>query len=232
MARAGGPGGPARGRRAPAGGAPDEEETTGAFRRSRGKVSARFTASQAVILRSLVSQVAELMGDVTEPGPADPGPADPGTVGPAGQGPARREEPEASLEEMVAMLGAAGPISPPDDPVLARLLPDAYRDDPEAAGEFRRYTEQGLRSGKVAAAQTVLATLPAKGGQVRLGPEDAQAWLRAINDVRLAIGTLLGITEDYEDELEQASWADPRSAYLEVYHWLGYVQDSLVRALW
>jgi Domain of unknown function (DUF2017) len=209
---------PARGRRAPGSGAPDEEETTGAFRRSRGKVSARFTASQAVTLRNLVSQVAELMGDVTAPGPAGPGPA-------------RREEPEVSLEEMIAMLGAAGPTSPPEDPVLARLLPDAYRDDPEAAGEFRRYTEQDLRSGKVAAAQTVLATLPAKGGQVRLGPEDAQAWLRAINDVRLAIGTLLGITEDYEDELERASWADPRSAYLEVYHWLGYMQDSLVRAL-
>jgi hypothetical protein len=116
--------------------------------------------------------------------------------------------------------------------VLARLLPDAYRDDPEAAGEFRRYTEQGLRSGKVAAAQTVLDTLPAGGGRVRLGPEDAQAWLRALNDVRLAIGTVLGITEDYEDEMEAASWADPRSAYLEVYHWLGYLQDSLVRALW
>ena len=187
---------------------------TGAFRRSRGKVSARFTASQAVILRNLVSQVAELMGGATEPGPAVPGTAPP----PAAPDAARPEEPEAFLEEMAAMLGTAGPTSPPEDPVLARLLPDAYRDDPEAAGEFRRYTEQGLRSGKVAAAQTVLATLPAKGGQVRLGPEDAQAWLRAINDVRLAIGTLLGITEDYEDELEQASWADPRSAYLEVYH--------------
>jgi hypothetical protein len=181
-----------------------------------------------VILRNLVSQVAELMGGVTAAGTAVPGTAAPA----AGPDPARREEPEASLEELAAMLGAAGPTSPPEDPVLARLLPDAYRDDPEAAGEFRRYTEQGLRSGKVAAAQTVLDTLPAKGGQVRLGPEDAQAWLRAINDVRLAIGTLLGITEDYEDELDQASWADPRSAYLEVYHWLGYIQDSLVRALW
>ena len=78
----------------------------------------------------------------------------------------------------------------------------------------------------------MLATLPAEGGQVRLGPEDAQAWLRALNDVRLAIGTVLGITEDYEDELEAASWSDPRSAYLEIYHWLGYLQDSLVRALW
>jgi hypothetical protein len=210
---------------APAGGAPDEEETTGAFRRSRGRVSARFTAAQAVILRNLVSQVAELMGTAAEPGAADP--AAPGS--PPAPGTA---EPALSIEELAAAIGAAGPTSPPEDPVLARLLPDAYRDDPEAAGEFRRYTEQGLRSGKVAAAQTVLDTLPAGGGHVRLGPEDAQAWLRALNDVRLAIGTVLGITEDYEAEMEAASWADPRSAYLEVYHWLGYVQDSLVRALW
>ena len=213
---------------APAGGAPDEEETTGAFRRSRGRVSARFTAAQAVILRNLVSQVAELMGTAADPGAADP--AAPGS--PAGQGPAGPAGPALSIEELAAAIGATGPTSPPEDPVLARLLPDAYRDDPEAAGEFRRYTEQGLRSGKVAAAQTVLDTLPAGGGHVRLGPEDAQAWLRALNDVRLAIGTVLGITEDYEDEMEAASWADPRSAYLEVYHWLGYLQDSLVRALW
>jgi hypothetical protein len=213
---------------APAGGAPDEEETTGAFRRSRGRVSARFTAAQAVILRNLVSQVAELMGTA-----ADPAAADPAAAGsPAGQGPAGPGEPALSIEELAAAIGAAGPTSPPEDPVLARLLPDGYRDDPEAAGEFRRYTEQGLRSGKVAAAQTVLDTLPAGGGHVRLRPEDAQAWLRALNDVRLAIGTVLGITEDYEDEMAAASWADPRSAYLEVYHWLGYLQDSLVRALW
>ena len=218
---------------APAGGAPDEEEATGAFRRSRGRVSARFTAAQAVILRNLVSQVAELMGTAADPGAADPGAADPAAAGsPAGQGRAGPGEPGLSLEELAAAIGATGPTSPPEDPVLARLLPDAYRDDPEAAGEFRRYTEQGLRSGKVAAAQTVLDTLPAGGGHVRLRPDDAQAWLRALNDVRLAIGTVLGITEDYEDEMEAASWADPRSAYLEVYHWLGYVQDSLVSALW
>ena len=42
----------------------------------------------------------------------------------------------------------------PEDPVLARLLPDGYRDDPEAAGEFRKYTEPSLRSAKHQAAQT------------------------------------------------------------------------------
>jgi len=220
------------GRDEPAYGAPDEEEATGAFRRSRGRVSARFSASQAVILRNLVSQVAELMrAAAADPGAADSAAAAAAAGPSASQDPAGGGDPGLSPEDFAAMIGAAGPTSPPEDPVLARLLPDAYRDDPEAAGEFRRYTEQGLRSGKVAAAQTVLDTLPAEGGQVRLGPEDAQAWLRALNDVRLATGTVLGVTEDYEDELEAASWADPRSAYLEVYHWLGYMQDSLVRAL-
>jgi hypothetical protein len=221
------------GREDPADSARDEEAATGAFRRTRGRVSARFTAAQAVILRNLVSQVAELVGGAAaDPAATDPAATDPAAAGPAaGERPPGRGEQPLSASDLDAMLGFTGPASPPEDPVLARLLPDAYRDDPDAAGEFRRYTEQDLRSGKVAAAQTVLATLPAEGGQVRLGPEDAQAWLRALNDVRLAIGTVLGITEDYEDELQQASWADPRSAYLEVYHWLGYMQDSLVRAL-
>jgi hypothetical protein len=214
---------------------PGEEEITGGFRRAQGGVSARFTAAQAGILRTLVSQVAELVGEdddagavwqsVTDPPvPGEPGPGQAGQPGPGEQAPGD--------QELAAMLGAGGPTSPPEDPVLARLFPDAYSDDEAAAGEFRKYTEQGLRSGKVAAANTVLATLPAGGGRVRLTADDAQAWLRALNDVRLALGTRLGITEDYEDEMELPDWADPRSAYLEIYHWLGYVQDTLVRALW
>jgi hypothetical protein len=225
-------------------GSPDEEEITGGFRRAQGGVSARFTAAQAGILRTLVSQVAELIGSeqddagavwqsVTDPPvPGQPGPPGPGQPGPGQAGQQGPGEHAPTDQELAAMLGAGGPTSPPDDPVLARLFPDAYSDDEAAAGEFRKYTEQGLRSGKVAAANTVLATLPQDGGRVRLAPEDAQAWLRALNDVRLALGTRLGITEDYEDEMELPDWADPRSAYLEVYHWLGYVQDTLVRALW
>jgi Domain of unknown function (DUF2017) len=244
----GGAGGDSPDGDAAAGGVPDEEGATGAFRRTRGGVSARFSTPQVVILRSLVSQLAELMEETAaEPGlagqaglwqePSWPEPPTAGSSGrdQAGQAPAGRSggpgEPPPSLEDLAAMLGGTGPASPPEDPVLARLLPDAYRDDPEAAGEFRRYTEQSLRSAKVAAARTVLATLPEHGGRVRLGPEEAQAWLRSLNDVRLAVGTALGITEDYEDELEAAAWADPRSAYLGAYHWLGSVQDSLVRAL-
>jgi hypothetical protein len=152
--------------------------------------------------------------------PGLPGPEGAGVPDPFGPG------------ELAAILGAGGPARPPEDPVLARLFPDAYREDPDAAGEFRRYTEPGLRSGKVAAARTVLATLPGKGGKVRLTPADGQVWLRALNDVRLALGVRLGITEDYEHELGGLSSDDPRAAYLAVYDWLTYLQETLVRALW
>ena len=130
------------------------------------------------------------------------------------------------------MLGLSTSTTVPEDPVLARLLPDAYPDDAESAGDFRRYTEQDLRSGKVAAARTVLATLPESGGQVRLSGDDAQVWLRAINDVRLALGVRLAITEDFEERMARLEPDDPRSAYFWIYDWLTYLQETLVRAVW
>ncbi len=201
------------------------EEIMAGFRRTMGGVSARFTPAQAGIVRLLVGQVAELIGG-QDAGSVEPEPAEPGRGG-AGAG----VDPF-SLDELDAIAGGIGSPEAPDDPVLARLFPDAYREDPEAAGDFRRYTELGLRSGKVAAARTVLATLPVTGGRVRLSAGDGEVWLRALNDVRLALGVRLGITEDYERELGGAGGADPRSAYLQVYDWLTFLQETLVRALW
>jgi hypothetical protein len=194
------------------------EEIMAGFRRTSRGVSARFTAGQAGILRNLVAQVADLVGG---PGSAEAPPEDsPG------------EPADGGLPmDLAAILATDGPPEPPEDPVLARLLPDAYGDDPEAAGDFRRYTEHGLRSGKVAAARTVLATLPATGGRVRLSASDAEAWLRSLNDVRLALGVVLGITEDYEREFGGLEPGDPRQAYLHVYDFLTYLQETLVRAL-
>ncbi len=197
----------------------------GGFRaRRRGGVTARFAASQASIIRALVSQVEELIAGPAGEDGTGPGPGGTGS-GPGGTAPG-------PLDDVAALLGRPGPAAPPDDPVLARLLPDAYRDDTEAAGEFRRFTEQELRSGKLAAAQTVLDTLPEDGGRVELTDEDAQVWLRALNDVRLALGIRLDITEDTAQRTQDLDPADPRSAYLWVYDWLTYLQETLVRALW
>ena len=193
------------------------EEIMAGFRRTARGVSARFTPAQAGIIRNLVGQVAELVGGADA------------VTGPA---PAGDESEGLFAEDLASILGSGGPTGPPEDPVLARLFPDGYgNDDPEAAGDFRRYTEPGLRSGKVAAARTVLATLPGEGGRVRLSAGDAEAWLRALNDVRLALGVLLGITEDYERELADVTGTDPRSAYLQVYDWLTFLQETLVRSL-
>jgi [CysO sulfur-carrier protein]-S-L-cysteine hydrolase len=122
-------------------------------------------------------------------------------------------------------------VDTPEDPVLARLLPDAYTGDPDAAREFRRYTESSLRTAKRESAQAMLDTLPGGSGEARLNPDQARAWLRAINDVRLAIGTQIDVTEDYEDQLGRLSPEDPRAAAFELYGWLGAVQSALIQAV-
>ncbi|MGI5269620.1 DUF2017 domain-containing protein [Nonomuraea sp. CA-218870] len=122
-----------------------------------------------------------------------------------------------------------GDASPPSDPVLARLFPSAYEDERESS-EFRRYTEATLRDGKRSDAQTLLDT--AAPGRVELTPEQAQAWMRALNDVRLTLGTRLEVTEEIHQELESMSEDDPRYPAFVTYDWLTYLQDSLVRALW
>jgi hypothetical protein len=180
-----------------------------------GGVTARFGAAQATIVRSLVSQIIELVSDEDEPERA-------------GTQPDRGDQ--SGQDDLAAQLGLSDNAELPVDPILARLLPDAYADDPDAAAEFRRYTEISLRSGKVAAAQTVLDTLPESGGKVRLKTEDAQAWLRALNDVRLSLGVVLGVTDDFDDQMEDLSAEDPRAAYVGVYQWLGYLQESLVES--
>lgn len=223
-------------------GAGDSEETGAAlngFRAVRGGgATATFVPSQAGIVRSLVSQIAELVGGDPGSDPASTGwagsdPASPESAGadrdPAGTGPGRPSDP---LDDLARLLGQTGPATPPDDPVLARLLPDAYSDDAEAAGDFRRFTETELRDGKAAAARTVLATLPEEGGRIRLSEEDAQVWLRALNDVRLALGVRLSITEDFDARAADLDPADPRSAYMWIYDWLTFLQETLVRALW
>ena len=173
----------------------------------RGGVRAWLAAAEASLLRSLVGQVITLIA------PDGPPPGQP--------------------DDLLAWDAqfSEDQLQTPDDPVLARLLPDGYRDDPDAAGEFRRYTESGLRSGKQQAAQAMLDTLPDAGGRIQLTRDQAVAWLKALNDVRLALGVRLGVTEDFEEQWASIGQDDPQWAAFEVYAWLGAVQESLVQAL-
>jgi len=180
-------------------------------------VRAWLAAPEASLLRSLVGQVLTL-------------------IAPDGDGPRTASwnnvaDLEAQLDSPPGKQGPAEELSTPDDPVLARLLPDGYRDDPDAAGEFRKYTEPGLRSAKQQAALQMLDSLPDAGGRIQLTQEQAQAWLKALNDVRLALGVRLDVTEDFEQQWGKLKRDDPQWAAYEVYAWLGAVQESLVQAL-
>jgi uncharacterized protein DUF2017 len=123
------------------------------------------------------------------------------------------------------------------DPVVERLFPDIYPEDADGSAEFRRYTEGDLKTAKIDQAGAILAVLPADGGaEVRLDAESAEAWLRALNDARLAMGVRLGISADSDigEELDDAVLRDPTSTrvfQLSVYAYLGYLQESLLNAL-
>ncbi len=178
--------------------------TRGFRRRRDGQLEIKLSADELALLRRVVTEMLDLLGE--EQGQRDQDP----------------------LERMVGIGEAA---QAPDDPVLARLFPDAYSGDPDAAGEFRRYTEGSLRDQKRDAARQVSAGLPESSGRLVIGAEEAEAWLRALNDVRLALGTRLGVTEEAHEEFARMARGDPDYPGYAAYDWLSFLQESLVRAL-
>lgn len=188
-------------------------------------MSATFHVVETELLASLAGQLLELVRDEPSDSPD-------------------RDDP------LAAILGGVGDesdASRPTDPVLLRLFPDAYGDDDDAAAEFRRFTERGLRGQKAGAAATMLASLatadqaadtepmPGEGQgeklKIDLDADQAAAWLRTLTDLRLALGTRLGVDEGDDERWEALSEDDPRRQVHDVYDWLGFVQETLVRAL-
>lgn len=195
---------------------------SGEFERTPEGVVATLTPLEAALLRQFVSELRMLLE--AEVGAGDDGPTETGE----GRGA------EADLFASISEIDQDGPVILPDDPVLARLLPDAYPDDPESAGDFRRFTQDRLVARKYAACAAVLAVLPAaEDGPVRvvLDEDGVRDWLGALNDVRLALATRLGVEQDDEDYWEGLPADDPRGTVHEIYQWLGWVQETLVRAV-
>jgi hypothetical protein len=135
------------------------------------------------------------------------------------------------VEDLLSRLGAVDDAEPVADPVLRRLFPDGYNDDPEAASELRSLIQDDLRDGKIGSARIVLeslADLP-PSGRLRLGADQSGAWLGTLNDLRLTLGTALDVTDDTDLELEGDD--ETESFALSVYGFLGWLQGNLVEAL-
>jgi hypothetical protein len=108
----------------------------------------------------------------------------------------------------------------PDDPVIQRLYPDGYSDDDEASREYRELVQADLQAERIGRLQACRAELPAGNGRMALDEEAVDRWLRVLNDLRLGLGTRLGVTE--EEDLDESRPA------VQIYAWLTAVQDMLV----
>jgi hypothetical protein len=141
------------------------------------------------------------------------------------------EEPgdESAADPLAQLLNMSGSTQISDDPALARLFPDGYSDDEHASADFRRFTEQDLRAQKVVALATVLGTLSDWSGKAIVSQQQAQDWLKALNDLRLVLGTRLEIT-DADDRYSDAE-IDTVEPGIHLYNYLTYLQGTLIDAL-
>ncbi|HEY3527640.1 MAG TPA: DUF2017 domain-containing protein [Nocardioides sp.] len=185
--------------------------------RRSGLIIATFSGFEADLLRSLASQLVELLRN-------------------------EAAAPHEHADPLEAMLSFDGPTTEPEDPVLARLFPTAYVEDEEAAAEFRRFTEGTLRDGKAAGAATIIDTLEEAGLppqldeqkvviDVELDHEAALVWLKSFTDLRLALATRLEVEQDDEPFWRALPEDDPRSQAHDIYEWIGALQETLVDAL-
>ncbi len=121
------------------------------------------------------------------------------------------------------------------DPVLERLFPPGYLEpeDAERDTEYRRLVHDDLLNEKLANLDVLTSTLARGSMSVRrwtvdLSEEEALAWLGVLNDLRLALGVRLGITEDFDGDVDES---DPRAAGLHLLSYLGWLEEHLVKAL-
>ncbi|MEI5672276.1 MULTISPECIES: DUF2017 domain-containing protein [unclassified Nocardioides] len=181
------------------------------------RIIATFSGLEADLLRTLASQLVELLRN-------------------------EAAVPNDDRDPFEALMDFSGPTTEPEDPVLARLFPTAYPHDEEAASEFRRFTEGGLRDGKAAAAVSIIdgleeAGLPPELSEdglvidVELEEAEAEAWMRSFTDLRLALATRLEIEEGDEEFWYSLPDDDPRAQIHDIYEWVGLLQETLVQAL-
>jgi len=185
--------------------------------RRSGRIIATFSGFEADLLRSLASQLVELLRN-------------------------EAAVPREHADPLEAMLSFEGPTTEPDDPVLARLFPTAYPDNQDAAAEFRRFTEGSLRDGKASGAATIIDALEDAGLPSELGEEKvvidieldegaALVWLKSFTDLRLALATRLEVEQDDEEFWAMLPEDDPRSQAHDIYEWIGALQETLVDSL-
>jgi hypothetical protein len=112
----------------------------------------------------------------------------------------------------------------PDDPSMRRLFPPAYSEE-KSDEQYRSLVRDQLVNGRARSLATMRDTLAAEA----IDLEQADEWLRALNDLRLVLGTRLDVSEDVD--YGRLDLNDPRGRDLAVYGYLAWLQEQLVDAI-
>ncbi|OMH28246.1 hypothetical protein BKD30_01585 [Tersicoccus phoenicis] len=137
-------------------------------------------------------------------------------------------------DPLAALVGIDAEATVPEDTAVRRLLPDGVDGDDEAALEFRRLTERGLREQKTAGLRA--AELLIEAEPIQLDTDQAAILSKAINDVRLVLADRLNLVTDEDanrlhDITDWAEATDLESYLALVYNFLTWLQDTLMQAL-
>ena len=176
-----------------------------------GAILLRMTPNERAILRALVDDLRTIVGDET-PTPGlweadDPPPAPGSDADAAGDG---EGDPSAWAET---------------DPVLARLYPDVRPDDPAWSAGFRDLVRGDLDDARREHIAAVEASLDAR----TIDDVDAEAWLHVLNDLRLVLGTRLGVIDDGDDASFDPE--DTDAAAKVVYAYTGFLEAQFIDVL-
>ena len=175
-----------------------------------------LAAHEAALLKNLVSSMIGLLDERESSSPSD------------------------ELEEITGI--KTGNTEPPGDPPLRRLLPDFHKPDDvddrldldasdSLNAALRSLHEPEIIEAKRVAGQQLLDTLPENGGRFELTEEGANAWIAAVNDIRLTLGVMLDIGPEGPGGADRLPADHPLAAHFDVYQWLTVLQEYLVLVL-
>lgn len=187
-----------------------------AFKSTPRGFTARLDTTERDLLRGLFEDVAQVLAP-----------------GHDGDAPAGEVDPLWAMVGMDPRTHAAG-FAAPTDAAERRLLPDAVRDDPEAALEYRRLTETSLRETKTGNLKA--AALAMETGNLVFDTAAANQFAQALNDVRLVLAERLELRDEADAE-RIADMTDARNVgdvdeYLALlYNFVTWLQETLMQAL-
>jgi hypothetical protein len=128
------------------------------------------------------------------------------------------------LEELKALL--TGEETEATTPLLHRLFPPAFLDDPDKEAEYQRLMREDLIASRIAAVDNVTRLLHPDGPDM-LTENETMAFMQSINAIRLVLGTMLDITDD--ETADEADEEDSPEHHL--YSYLGWILEWTVRSL-